>query len=189
MQLFSLEKCINLDELETALQSLPDDLDKTYDRILDSVPPQRMKNAIRLLQFLVHSERPLTLNEAVDAITVKLDGNLRFAASRRMLDPQEVAVYCSGLVAVVSRQDSDNKGRTVMDIQLAHFLVKEYLVLDRQKRNVANDSKTNTFRAFIANNLEDAVARASIAEVCLVYLLELEHDLPAKDIRQTFFLA
>lgn len=76
-----------------------------------------------------------------------------------------------------------------MDIQLTHFSVKEYLISDRQKRNIANNSKTNTFRAFIANNLKDAVIRASIAEVYLVYLLELEHDLPAKDIRQTFFLA
>lgn len=41
----------------------------------------------------------------------------------------------------------------------------------------------------IAKYLEEIAARASIAEVCLAYSLELDEDLPAKAIRQDFPLA
>ncbi|KAF4534640.1 uncharacterized protein LTHEOB_12918 [Lasiodiplodia theobromae] len=181
LQLDSLEQCVNNEELEDALEHLPDNLYETYDRILDNIPLRRKKNAIRLLQFLVYSERPLTLKEAVDAITVKLDGSPRFDIKRRMPDHQEIAVYCSGLVTVISSQD-----KAVTEIQLAHFSVKEYLVSDQLMKSACEEDAAEMS---VSRNLAEPLARGSIAEVCLEYLFELKRDLPAKEIRQSFFLA
>lgn len=123
---------------------------------------------MRILQFLTFSERPLRIDEAVDAIAVQIEERPRFDSENRMPVPKEILGYCSSLVAVVSRRedndddnddDDDNRGgKTVTEIQLAHFSVKEYLVSDRLKTD-------------IAKYLEEIAARASIAEVCLAYSL------------------
>jgi len=67
-----LGRCLDYDEVQHALNSLPPTLDVTYSRILYSIPEQRREKAIRLLQFLTYSERPSTIEEAVDAIAVRL---------------------------------------------------------------------------------------------------------------------
>lgn len=71
-QLDILERCLDYEELQRALHSLPQTLDETYSRILANIPEERREQAIRLLQFLVYSERPLTIQEAVDAIAIRL---------------------------------------------------------------------------------------------------------------------
>jgi hypothetical protein len=63
-----------------------------------------------------------------------------------------------------------------MELRLAHFSVKEYLTSDR----LDND---------IAQKLQEVVAKASIATVCLAYLLHLDLDLPTKELKKTFPLA
>ncbi|KAM3531642.1 hypothetical protein NHJ13051_000707 [Beauveria bassiana] len=70
-QFETIEKCLSLDELRRALASLPPTLDETYARILKRLYPEHKSRAIRLLQLLVYSERPLRLDEAVDAVAVE----------------------------------------------------------------------------------------------------------------------
>src|ERR1700722_356375 len=70
-QLDILEHCLDYEELQRTLHSLPQTLDETYSRILANIPEGRRERAIRLLQFLVFSERPLTIQEAVDAIAIR----------------------------------------------------------------------------------------------------------------------
>ncbi|KAI8405778.1 hypothetical protein FOFC_13239 [Fusarium oxysporum] len=82
-QLDSLETCLDREGIETALKSLPQDLNETYNRMLQRIPPERKHKAIRLLQFLVYSERPLTLKEAVDVIAVRIDSRPGY------FDPQD----------------------------------------------------------------------------------------------------
>lgn len=63
-QLNVLERCLNLDTLQRALQSLPKDLNETYTRILKNLPSEHAHDTMRLLQFLTYSERPLRMSEA-----------------------------------------------------------------------------------------------------------------------------
>jgi hypothetical protein len=42
--------------MEVALVSLPRTLNETYQRMIAGIPTERKKDAIRLLQFLVHSK-------------------------------------------------------------------------------------------------------------------------------------
>ncbi|KAM3485216.1 hypothetical protein MY8738_001464 [Beauveria namnaoensis] len=99
-QFETIEKCLSLDELRRALASLPPTLDETYARILKRLYPEHKSRAIRLLQLLVYSERPLRLDEAVDAVAVEPASEARFDPANRMPMPQEIVQYCAGLVTL-----------------------------------------------------------------------------------------
>jgi len=77
-QLDALENCLEYRTLQNALASLPETLDETYSRILHGIPSEYKQNATRILQFLTYSERPLSIEEAVDAIAVDTEGDQYF---------------------------------------------------------------------------------------------------------------
>ncbi|TLS21185.1 uncharacterized protein PpBr36_10655 [Pyricularia pennisetigena] len=157
----SLEKCPDPISLREALKKLPRTLDETYARILSKIPPDYERNATRLLQFLTFSERPLQVEEAVDINAVNLKEKPRFNADYRMPEPDEISIYCSSLVVVMSKTDED--GNIKRELQLAHFSVKEYLISDRLESNMSL-------------HFEERLARQCMAEICLAYLLDLSHD-------------
>jgi ankyrin repeat protein len=80
---------------------LPETLDETYSRILDSIPGENKQNATRILQLLTYSKRPLSVTELVDAIAVDITKKPHFSPEYRMPDPDEILVYCSSLVIMV----------------------------------------------------------------------------------------
>lgn len=122
-------------------------MDTTYARILQSIPRERKRKTIRLLQFLLYSERPLALEEAVDIIAVRpIEG--QFDAQDRLPCPEEITGYCSSLISLI--QASSPAAAT--KLQLAHFSVKEYLL-------------TSDAPDFIYSN-----PVFSITETCLAYL-------------------
>ncbi|OCK96816.1 uncharacterized protein K441DRAFT_656827 [Cenococcum geophilum 1.58] len=176
-QINALENCLDYRTLENALASLPKTLDETYSRILHAIPSEHKQNAIRILQFLTFSERPLRIKEAVDAITVDTEGDRYFSPKYRMPDPQEISRYCSSLVVMVSvTEHLHGEDSERVELQLAHFSVKEYLTSNRLDSGIAQD-------------FQETNARASIAKVCLAYLLHFNRDIPLAEIRETFPLA
>ncbi|KZL72745.1 hypothetical protein CT0861_12089, partial [Colletotrichum tofieldiae] len=155
-QLDTLEACLDREGIEDALQALPRDLNETYDRILQHIPQGRKKKAIRLLQFLVHSERPLLLREAVDVVAVRLDhGQRYFDIEDRVPCPADITRFCPSLVSI-TRKSSYTE--VVEELQLAHFSVKEYLL----------HSDVEGF-----GNMEASI---SITHTCLAYLTSMEDD-------------
>lgn len=165
-QLDALEGCLERKTLLKAFQSLPQTLDETYERILANIPSAHIHHTKRILQFLIYSERPLRLEEAVDAIAVDVGRDVargrRFDPKDRLPVPEEITRYCSSLVVLVSKQykNSRQETRITSEIQLAHFSVKDYLTSDRRTPDY----------------LHEWVARTSIAEVCLSYLLVPDVD-------------
>ena len=97
---------------------------ETYARILASIDENHRDYTIRLLQFLTYSKRPLTIQEAVDVLVVDPNGDPPFDSKLRMPKPQEIMKICSSLVSLVTRQLN---GETIMELQLAHFSVQQYL--------------------------------------------------------------
>jgi ankyrin repeat protein len=176
-QLDVLKNCFDPAALQNALETLPKTLDETYARILRSIPLEHKKNAIRILQFLTYSERPLTVEEAVDAIAVNTEGDRHFNPEYRMFDSHEISYYCSSLVVMVSvKGHSYDEDDERVELQLSHFSVKEYLTSDRIDKA-------------IAKSFQEIILKASIATVCLAYLLDLDRDLPTKELRKMFPLA
>jgi hypothetical protein len=78
--------------------------------------------------------------------------------------PEEISRYCSSLVSIVTRDDGRGR-KTKKELQLAHFSVQEYL------RSIY---------------FEENGARESIADLCLAYLLELDHSLSAERLREIY---
>ncbi|KAJ0161222.1 Vegetative incompatibility protein HET-E-1 [Colletotrichum tanaceti] len=167
-QLDSLETCLDRQEIEAALKALPQDLNATYDRILQRVSQSRKKKTIRLLQFLMCSKRPLTLGEAVDAMAVRLGEDGRYFDPRdRLPDPTDVTRFCPGLIFLVERAGAAGVDRF---LQLAHLTVQEYLT----RTEIGGFCK-----------LDRSI---SITQTCLTNLASVEEDQVSK-MRDRFPLA
>lgn len=175
-QINTLEACLDYPTLKVALDSLPDTLDKTYAQILRNIPHGYKKNALRLLQFLTFSERPLRIEEAVEVMAVDPEGNPAFDPQNRMPEPKEISHYYASLVTVIARPVRSAGIEVVTELQLAHFSVKQYLTSDRLD--------TDYLQYFHL-----AAAKASITKICLSYLLNLERNLSLPETRRAFPLA
>ncbi|KAL4789115.1 Pfs, NACHT and ankyrin domain protein [Aspergillus venezuelensis] len=145
-QLDSLARCLHETDMRKALASLPRDLNETYQRMIESIPEELKDDAIRLLQFLVLSKRPLTLAEAKEVIATQIkDKPHGFDINRRLFCETDVLVYCPSLVTIVPAEEKE--------LHLAHFSVKEYL-----------------------GGMEDfnnTTASISIMRTCLTYLTDI----------------
>ena len=129
--------------MEKALDCLPPNLDETYRRMLDSIPAELKGDAIRLLQFLVHSTRPLQLAEAVEVIATQTEGeSAGFHIKSRLFREAHVLDYCPSLVVVVHADE----------LHLSHFSVKEFLLGNEQmKLPTASISITRTCLAYLTD--------------------------------------
>ncbi|KAH7230926.1 ankyrin repeat-containing domain protein [Fusarium tricinctum] len=150
-QLETLARCLSPAAIEIALMSLPRDLNETYYRMLENIPSEYRRDAIRLLQFLVHTKRPLTLPEAVEVIATEINQEPRgFTVKRRLFQAADVLRYCPSLVTIA---EVTNYAETVEELHLAHFSVKEYL-LEQAQFNLEN-------------------ASIAVAKTCLTYLTDI----------------
>ncbi|KAK6543588.1 hypothetical protein TWF694_000331 [Orbilia ellipsospora] len=169
-QLDALKICLNRRELKKALVSLPEGLDETYARVLRAIPETYKETAIRILQILTYSKNPLRINEAIDLIAVDTEQPPYFDPENRIRNSADIFLYCSSLV-VGDHEDTNVKFPKSPKLQLAHFSVKEYLTSGR----VVSD---------ISQEFDPLCANASIAKVCLTYLLQLDIE-PWSDYTMT----
>ncbi|EXM16408.1 hypothetical protein FOTG_15287 [Fusarium oxysporum f. sp. vasinfectum 25433] len=139
---------------EIPLRALPRDLNETYYRMLKNIPAEYKSSAIRLLQFLVYTKRPLTLAEAIEVIATEIDQEPRgFDVDGRLSLKADVLRYCPSLVIIAK---VTNYTETVEELHLAHFSVKEYLLEQAQF------------------DLESA--SIVITRTCLTYLGDIENN-------------
>src|ERR1700730_15391631 len=61
LQMYELQECFNQDDLESQLEGLPRSLDEVYDRIVSGLNMKHREDALRILQWLSISARPLKL--------------------------------------------------------------------------------------------------------------------------------
>ncbi|KAJ5957538.1 hypothetical protein N7501_011817 [Penicillium viridicatum] len=172
-QLDILRDCLDLRRLRNSLNSLPRTLEETYDRILASIDESYRLEAIRLLQFLTYSERPLTLQEAIDIMVVDPGNDPEFDSAFRMPEGREITRVCSSLVSLVTREDGDTEN-AVMELQLAHFSVQQYLRCDRIAATFPQSA--SKVGLVYQNCMEETFARGLMTRVCLAYLSQLDDD-------------
>ncbi|KNB15969.1 hypothetical protein FOXG_14283 [Fusarium oxysporum f. sp. lycopersici 4287] len=150
-QLETLARCLSPKDIKTALRSLPRDLNETYCRMLQNIPSEYKRSAIRLLQFLVYTKRPLELAEAIEVIATEIDQEPRgFDVDGRLSLKTDILRYCPSLVIIAEVTKSI---WTVEELHLAHFSVKEYL-LEQAQFNLEN-------------------ASIAISKTCLTYLTDI----------------
>ena len=147
-------------QLREALSTLPETLDETYGRILLKIEKHHKPYAVRILQLLAYSERPLRIEEIADAVVVDPHGIPTFNSDLRMPRPEEIAITCSSLVSVVRTQQTERYfkfDKEGLELRLAHFSVKEYL----RSINV----EENFHQSFV-----ELHARKEIASICIAYM-------------------
>ncbi|CEJ81552.1 hypothetical protein VHEMI01673 [[Torrubiella] hemipterigena] len=171
-QLDSLEHCLSLKDITRELAALPRTLDETYARMYYRISPEFKPVAIRLLQLLTHSKRPLRIEEAVDAIAVEPGSKPRFDPRNRMPFPTEITQYCLSFVSLTYKYAPIMKAQ-VIEIQLAHFSVQEYLQSDR-------------LEPALGEQLNKAAAATAIVDLCVSYLLSLNVSLPLHQTKEQY---
>ncbi|KAL9563999.1 hypothetical protein ACKAV7_011859 [Fusarium commune] len=120
-------------------------------RVIQDIPSEYKSGAIRLLQFLVYTKRPLTLSKAVEVVATQIDQEPQgFDVNGRLCQEADVLRYCPGLVIIAKVA---NYAETVGELHLAHFSVKEYL-LKQAQFNLKN-------------------ASIAISKTCLTYLTDI----------------
>jgi hypothetical protein len=100
LQINELQGCLSQGDLEDRLEDLPHDLDEVYDRIISGIDKKYREHALKILQWLSFSVRPLKLTEVAQVVGVVPDTNqgLRFEPSRILTNPRSVLTICSSLV-------------------------------------------------------------------------------------------
>ena len=128
--------------LRKSLATLPQTLDQTYDRVFAAISEQDRVYAMRILQWLTFSARPLSVEEVAEVVAIDDTRETVFNRDEVLIDPLEALEICSSLVVVtddyrVERQGQVRPGLRI--VALAHYSVQEYLVSDRIKQGPAKD--------------------------------------------------
>ena len=167
-QLDSLRKCIKLDALRKALNTLPKTLDDTYERILSKIDEEYEEDVLKIFQWLCFSARPMRVDEMVEVLAiVDSTSGLRFRPEQRLRDPHDILKICSTLVSITTTANQSTSNHTVgfqESLSLAHFSVKEYLISDRLKKGSMHRYQ-----------ITPSSANVTMAKSCLIYLHYFEN--------------
>ena len=99
----TLRRCIKPSALRKALASLPKTLDDTYERILCNIDQDHAEDALKVLQWLAFSARPLGIQEVAEATAITLNDSPLFDPEDRLRDHTDILAICSSLITVSSR--------------------------------------------------------------------------------------
>lgn len=168
-QLDILQHCLFVRGLEEALESLPRTLHETYERILCSIDQSHRRLAIKALQWLLYSTRPLTVQELAEVLAINVEAEPRFDVNSRLADDDDVISVCSSLITITqgpghghSRSYWWAAGERKNSVRFAHFSVKEYLTSE----NILDGGAA----LYAAGPLR---GHTTIAEDCISYALQL----------------
>ncbi|KAL8870020.1 MAG: hypothetical protein Q9174_003835 [Haloplaca sp. 1 TL-2023] len=157
-QLDQLGKALSTFDIRGILATLPIDLERTYTRILSEVPEPYIGYISRVLKWLAFSTSGLSLDLVAEIVTVNIGEHPRVNLSKRFQDPVDLLDICPSMI---SCKDSVATGWS--HLELAHFSVREYLLMDDANR------KRNAQYGF-----REPEAHATIASDCIAYLLHLK---------------
>jgi len=111
-QLENLRHCFP-SSVRRTLDTLPESLDETYERILREIKKPNRDHALRLLQCLVVATRPLRVEELTEVLAVDFDvedGIPKLDTSWRWEDQEQALLSsCSSLISIVHRNGGDDE--------------------------------------------------------------------------------
>lgn len=168
-QLDAISSCFTPSKLRQVLDSLPDTLDETYERILCGINPLHKQDVLRVLQWLTVAKRHLSIEEVAEIFTLGTNYHARFEIENRLAEPKDILSTCSSLVTFskipryvkISSYYQYFNSKTY--VNLAHYSVKEYLVSNRICSSPAASFSIN-----------ENLSHATIADMCLRYIQQLE---------------
>jgi ankyrin repeat protein len=181
-QLDTMKKCLTPAMVRAELKRMPETLDQTYDRILQSVPSLHESFVQSALHWLAFATRPLQLQELAEAAVLRPESGSFEPDVCRLLDENLILELCGTLVtaSIVEYREygSDDwlseklrirggfyspymNNNKFSIVSLSHYSVKEYIASQRLQKGALS-----TFYA------SEKLANTYLAECCLFYLLE-----------------
>ena len=152
-----LESRSTVDEIESALATLPDGLSEVYERILlrlhNTLKPSRRVFCCRLLRWITLAKRPLRLDEIGEALKLEyatITGDSRFTPNL-LCSARDLELACGSLVTVQNQF-----------IQLIHLSAREFLMTPSNPSPLGQRLET-----FLIDESEDSALIGSICVVCL----------------------
>ncbi|KAH0531339.1 hypothetical protein TsFJ059_000184 [Trichoderma semiorbis] len=171
LQLEALRILSSESDVREALRNLPTGLDATYNRVLESIPPNFQERVIHSLKWLAFSRRVLYIEELAEIFTIRPHKDIPFNETERPFHPTDILKYLSSLIIV--QEDSSSAHTKVSipfetqfttQIRLVHFSLKEYLISTRIAQG-----------ATLAFSFTEVNAQLSIVQSCLAYLQHLNN--------------
>lgn len=154
----------NSDGVFRALDSLPRNIQLTYERILKDLDAYNLSlehdTTRKILLWLVAAARPLNLDEIHAALSVRLNGP-RTSTNPAQGDSEGLVSLCGPLVRLVPQEGSEQQ-----QVSLAHFSVKEYLISGK----ILTSTSPEIYKYHV--DLEDA--HLYLAKVSLAYMSSKE---------------
>ncbi|KAL1598065.1 hypothetical protein SLS59_007075 [Nothophoma quercina] len=169
-QLDTFTTCRNRAMLRESLATLPQTLDLTYDRILLAISKQDRKYAMRILQWLAFSARPLSVEEVAEAAAIDLARSPAFDRDEVLEDPLDALSICSSLVTITTSEEAGSRNSRKI-IALAHYSVHEYLVSGRIKQGQAQHY-----------GMQEVECHTAITKGSIEYLNQFQHPLSSGDL-------
>jgi hypothetical protein len=155
--------------LRKSLATLPRTLDQTYDRILSAISEEYSEYAMRILQWLTFSARPLSVEEIAEVVAIDIARDPAFDRDEVLEDPLEALNICSSLVTITTNEAYRKFGPARRSITLAHYSVQEYLLSDRIQQGSAKQY-----------SMREAECHSAITRSSLKYLTQLKHPLSSE---------
>ena len=137
--------------IEKALARVPDNMDATYERILNAIngkPRPQRELATRALIWTAYAREPLPIKDLAYAVSIELDTTPKDLESSIPTE-EFILEACANLIAV--DQDQDWRGRRY--VRFVHFSVQEFLTSHRSTLNIGCEA-----------------AHREIALTCMIYL-------------------
>lgn len=97
-QLEALRECVDREDVMNTLTSLPEDLDATYDRILNNIRGEKNRTIVKcVLKLIAVACRPMNIEEMGEAVIVDCEKEI-INENRRMKNPSTILKICSSLI-------------------------------------------------------------------------------------------
>lgn len=182
----NIQQCDTEEELDEALDSLPQNLTETYERILATITSRtHIKNLRTLLCWLLHARRPLRIEEIRESVGINVHEEPSFDPKKRFNQRPKILDHCTFLL--VADQDSDADDMFAVDVdnfqptaaptlrdtsvlRLAHSSVVQFL----EQTGTLSDHA----RQFSVTKSE---GHSLIAQSCLAYILYLDSSAAPPD--------
>lgn len=182
----NIQQCDTEEELDEALDSLPENLTETYERILSTITrPTNIKSLRTLLCWLLYARRPLRIAELRESVGINVNEEPYFHPKKRLNQRPKILDQCTFLL--VADQDSDADDMFAVDVdnfqptagptwqdtsvlRLAHSSVVQFF---EQIETLSDHA-----RQFSVTKSE---GHSLIAKSCLAYILYLDSSAAPPD--------